>query len=214
MVRSKCLFFNKFERIVFMQKFSKVLLAIGAVAVVGAGGYGYGVYSNHQPKKVVKSIKISSSKSSKKSSSSCSSSSSSSVSSSNSSVQSSNNSFYDSSNGTILGCSDIHQFVNKFGETPAAYLVDKKGYSVQQALKYISGLPNGRSFMSSGEIQDLNAGNNQTNQNNNNNNNQNANAANGPSMHQDASGNWEDQDGRVYEHFTPDQIASFYNNDN
>lgn len=180
-----------------MQKFSKILLAIGAVVVVGAGGYGYGVYSNHQPKKVVKSTKISSSKSSKKSSSSCSSSS---VSSSNSSVQSSNNSFYDSSNGTILGCSDIHQFVNKFGETPAAYLVDKKGYSVQQALKYISGLPNGRSFMSSGEIQDLNAGNNQTNQN--------ANAANGPSMHQDADGNWEDQDGRVYEHFTPEQEAS------
>lgn len=186
-----------------MQKFSKILLAIGAVIVVGAGGYGYGVYSNHQPKKVVKSTKISSSKSSKKSSSSCSSSS---VSSSNSSVQSSNNSFYDSSNGTILGCSDIHQFVNKFGETPAAYLVDKKGYSVQQALKYISGLPNGRSFMSSGEIQDLNAGNNQTNQNNNNN--QNANAANGPSMHQDADGNWEDQNGRVYEHFTPEQEAS------
>ena len=106
-----------------MQKFSKILLAIGAVIVVGAGGYGYGVYSNHQPKKVVKSTKISSSKSSKKSSSSCSSSS---VSSSNSSVQSSDNSFYDSSNGTILGCSDIHQFVNKFGETPAAYLVDKK----------------------------------------------------------------------------------------
>lgn len=155
-----------------MGKLSNVILAVGGVVAVGLCGYGVGVHSHNQAKRAVASTKISRPHLSNKKSSAFRSSASRRI----DSTENDNSSFYNSNTGTILGCSDIHQFVNKYGETPAAYLVDHKGYSAHQALSYVYNLPNGRNFMSSGEIQDYNADNNQTNN------------ANNLSMHQDANG--------------------------
>lgn len=53
------------------------------------------------------------------------------------------------SNGQLPPSSDLHDFVNRYGESPAAYLSDHYGMSPEQAVQSV---PN--NMKSSGEIQD------------------------------------------------------------
>lgn len=52
-------------------------------------------------------------------------------------------------NGQLPPSSDLHDFVNRYGESPAAYLSDHYGMSPEQAVQSV---PN--NMKSSGEIQD------------------------------------------------------------
>ncbi|WP_191337174.1 hypothetical protein [Limosilactobacillus vaginalis] len=52
-------------------------------------------------------------------------------------------------NGQLPPSSDLHDFVNRYGESPAAYLTDHYGMSPEQAVQSV---PN--DMKSSGEIQD------------------------------------------------------------
>ncbi|KRN59473.1 hypothetical protein [Limosilactobacillus secaliphilus] len=54
-----------------------------------------------------------------------------------------------SANGQLPPASDLHDFVNRYGESPAAYLSDHYGMSPEQAVQSV---PN--NMKSSGEIQD------------------------------------------------------------
>jgi hypothetical protein len=54
-----------------------------------------------------------------------------------------------SNNGQLPPSSDLHDFVNRYGESPAAYLSDHYGMSPEQAVQSV---PN--DMKSSGEIQD------------------------------------------------------------
>lgn len=52
-------------------------------------------------------------------------------------------------NGQLPPATDLHDFVNRYGESPAAYLTDHAGMSPEQAVQSV---PNG--MKSSGEMQD------------------------------------------------------------
>lgn len=54
-----------------------------------------------------------------------------------------------SNNGQLPPSTDLHDFVNRYGESPAAYLSDHYGMSPEQAVQSV---PN--NMKSSGEIQD------------------------------------------------------------
>ncbi|MBB1086816.1 hypothetical protein H5R63_08510 [Limosilactobacillus sp. WF-MA3-C] len=54
-----------------------------------------------------------------------------------------------SNNGQLPPSTDLHDFVNRYGESPAAYLSDHYGMSAQQAVQSV---PN--DMKTSGEIQD------------------------------------------------------------
>lgn len=54
-----------------------------------------------------------------------------------------------SNNGQLPPSSDLHDFVNRYGESPAAYLSDHYGMTPEQAVQSV---PN--NMKSSGEIQD------------------------------------------------------------
>lgn len=182
-----------------MGKLGKVILAIGGVAVVGVCGYGVGAHNhNNQVKHQGVKSEVKSELSSKASSKSLKVSSSQSLRSSSS--LNNNGQLYDPSTGTFAGYHNIHELWNA-GYTVTSYLIKKCGYTADQAHEYIRNHYNEiRPFLGSSEIQTYNL---ENNSNDNQNNNQ-----NGPSMHQGADGNWEDQYGHVYEHFTPEQEAS------
>lgn len=52
-------------------------------------------------------------------------------------------------NGQLPPSTDLHDFVNRYGESPTAYLTDHYGIAPEQALKMVP-----RNMKSSGEIQD------------------------------------------------------------
>lgn len=52
-------------------------------------------------------------------------------------------------NGQLPPASDLHDFVNRYGESPAAYLMDHEGMSQTQALNSVP-----MNMKTSGEIQD------------------------------------------------------------
>ncbi|MDM8259558.1 hypothetical protein [Limosilactobacillus vaginalis] len=54
-----------------------------------------------------------------------------------------------SNNGQLPPSTDLHDFVNRYGESPAAYLMEHNGMSAQQAVQSV---PN--DMKTSGEIQD------------------------------------------------------------
>ena len=54
-----------------------------------------------------------------------------------------------SGNGQLPPATDLHDFVNKYGESPAAYLMDHAGMSQSQALNSVP-----TDMKTSGEIQD------------------------------------------------------------
>lgn len=54
-----------------------------------------------------------------------------------------------SNNGQLPPSTDLHNFVNRYGESPAAYLMEHNGMSAQQAVQSV---PN--DMKTSGEIQD------------------------------------------------------------
>lgn len=100
------------------------------------------------------------------------------------------------------GYHNVHELANA-GTSVTGILMDKYGMTSNQAIQYVKQhlqqLEN-QNLLTSGEIQSATL--NEDNQDNQNNN------QNGPSMHQDGDGNWEDQYGHVYEHFTPEEQAS------
>ena len=175
-----------------MIKLGKIVMLISGAAAVGACGYGVGVYNQH--KQASNSTKVSlSSKPSNQGSkhllasqSSQNSKNSLVNSSSQSSIKSStidqdNGQLYDSRNNTFAGYHNIHELWNS-GYTVTSYLIDKCGYTPDQAHTYIRQHFNEiRPFLGSGEIQTY-----YNDQNSNNNNNDNA-SNSALSMDQDAN---------------------------
>ena len=136
-----------------MKKFSLIAAAVLASLSLAACGNSA---SQHKAKRASSSSKVVHHKHHKKQqhkkrAASSSSSSSSSVQSSNNQQQSQQGQQTQQSqsgNGQLPPASDLHDFVNKYGESPAAYLMDHAGMSQSQALNSVP-----TDMKTSGEIQ-------------------------------------------------------------
>lgn len=69
------------------------------------------------------------------------------------------NNYYNSGSDTFMGCKSLSDFYSKYGETPCAYLLDK-GFTKDEIFNMMKQIPNYHQWMTSSEIQTMNADNN------------------------------------------------------
>ena len=69
------------------------------------------------------------------------------------------NNYYNSGSDTFMGCKSLSDFYSKYGETPCAYLLDK-GFTKDEIFSMMKQIPNYHQWMTSSEIQTMNADNN------------------------------------------------------